>query len=193
MIVSRVDCFEACPLIHMKEKIYLRKILSEQERQEKLLLRFWGAVLTLILIIIFSMLFASCEARPGSVPEAFLLGLGGFGLLIVGVSVLRAVMVVRHAEESMQVGAVERKPLVDDLPLVNVAPAVMQWQDLRDILASLTAELCLVSELVRKARADLSVEDYGARLRDAEERLRQAVSCCGALLARLSSEGTNQN
>lgn len=65
----------------------------------------------------------------------------------------------------------------------------MSTEDLQRIFAALIFEVSEAQDMVSKANADCSVEDYGDRLKGAERRLYGAVLCIGRLLDLAGKQG----
>lgn len=67
-------------------------------------------------------------------------------------------------------------------------PVQLRSDDLQRILSAVIAGTCIASEHVRKAQGDLSVEDYGDKLRAAESELEQVIKCLGEVIRHLNLE-----
>lgn len=67
------------------------------------------------------------------------------------------------------------------------AVLMLQPDDLRRILGAVITGACIASEHVRKAQGDLSIEDYGDKLKAAENELEQLIKCLGEIVRHLNA------
>ena len=65
-------------------------------------------------------------------------------------------------------------------------PLNLPTDDLRRILSAVIAGICIANEHVRKAQKDLSIEDYGDKLKAAENEHEQIIQCLGELIRHLN-------
>lgn len=169
--------------------------------------RRWGRrVLFMVAALLVCWLLSGCQMHGEAPPwlKGTVLGLGTFVMVVVLWRV--ALWVKRRDDEALdrwsvaysgedgqwdEAGMQESRRSGKDLasPSPCEDPLAGPWAgvdraEVRRILGAAIAEVCEVREIVGRARGNLSVEDYGAGLTDAEHRL-HGVSLC---LARLSDE-----